>query len=398
MFNGTSRTRDQAPEAADDPAEGMSKVSTPESVRRELGGLIGRARNIEIEAFVAEPEQARRRHIPALHDIVDQAIVVLGRLETMAADSASPQGRRLWARIMGALAPREAFEEVENLCFFAASELREGGRLLGGLAAGDAFAVAAVAEWTQGRLIHGLCAVERRLSDLIGQPAHGRHVDLLRDALVARRLLVRFRIRVDGAVAGSGDSVARLRSAGAAIAWMLGHDGARSLRASDRLMAKTLQGRLSEALRRPVGEAATAHLLQEIASFASLTNLINSRQELVVHDRTVLERVASDLSPLDDGAPIPASLAEGLATIRGRDTRLDEMIETEVDVGTLANEVLRVLSDISGRTGSEGLVAEGSARPETARQDVESSSRPVPADDRADDEDDAVAPMRARGG
>ena len=263
--------------------------------------------------------------------------------------------------------------------------------------AGDAFAVAAVAEWTQGRLIHGLCAVERRLSDLIGQPAHGRHVDLLRDALVARRLLVRFRTRVDSAVAGSGDAVARLRSAGAAIAWMLGHDGARSLRASDRLMAKTLQGRLSEALRRPVGEAATVHLLQEIASFASLTNLINSRQELVVHDRTVLERVASHLSSLDDGVPIPASVVEGLATIRGRDTLLDEMIETEADVRTLANEVRRVLSDISGQPGSEALVAEGFAGLENAHEDIE-SAHPVSADGRADDEDDAAAPMRARGG
>lgn len=148
-------------------------------------------------------------------------------------------------------------------------------------------------------------------------------------ALALRRLFVELSQKLRVHEPPSAEQVAQsLRNAAAVIADLFGRNIYVELRASDRIQLHRLQDKLLGWLGGTDGfdPASGAAVWGDLATFVELLGQINSRQELIEHDRSVLHDAKSELFAGDAPSVIPDRLGEMLATLEGRDPELDRLI------------------------------------------------------------------------
>lgn len=117
----------------------------------------------------------------------------------------------------------------------------------------------------------------------------------------------------------------RLRSAGTAIAMLVGWDVYPSLRVRDRLQLRDLQRRILEWLRSERDLVEGMRLWQDLIGFIGMLSQVNRRQELVEHDtRAVLDAHARVVSC--EAAELPPNALAVIASLEGLDEELDALL------------------------------------------------------------------------
>lgn len=176
--------------------------------------------------------------------------------------------------------------------------------------------------------------VENALAVCEGLTAALSCMDDAERALALRRLFVELGHKLNVHQPPDPESVGqRLRATASVIADLFGNNIYAELRASDRIQLHRLQEKLLGWLGGADDfdpEPALA-LWGDLATFVELLGQINSRQELIEHDRSVLRDATRELFS-GDAAPevIPDRLAEMLATLEGRDVEIDRLLRVPV--------------------------------------------------------------------
>ncbi len=176
--------------------------------------------------------------------------------------------------------------------------------------------------------------IENALAVCEGLTAALSCLDDAERALALRRLFVDLGQKLCVQKPPDAEEVAeRLRGSASVIADLFGSNIYADLRASDRIQLHRLQ----ETLLSWLGGAdnfdpeSGLALWGDLATFVELLGQINSRQELIEHDRNVLRDATRELFS-GDAAPevIPVRLVEVLATLEGRDAEIDRLLQVPV--------------------------------------------------------------------
>lgn len=134
-----------------------------------------------------------------------------------------------------------------------------------------------------------------------------------------------------------------LRGAGTRIAILIGNDVYNLLREDDRFRLRDLQTRILGWLSSEEDPLAALRIWQDFALFVEMLRQINLREELIEHDRTILQEEFTRLS--SPQLRERASGEEGsLRSLIGLDDELDRLLACEqVDPALLLNAVQRLL-------------------------------------------------------
>lgn len=181
------------------------------------------------------------------------------------------------------------------------------------------------------RVRKGLGAIDLAIARFSGTEAQLDFSRELDDALRARESYAKFRERL----LASGESVrdlrGRMRAAGTQIAVLVGSAAYPLLRVRDRLQLREIQDRILSWLRTEDHDpTAGERVWQDLVSFVEMLRQINRRQELVEHDAG---RVVALLPEVErcarEGRLLGPSEVAGLASLRGADDALDDLISAE---------------------------------------------------------------------
>ncbi|MGH1347584.1 MAG: hypothetical protein ACRBN8_38865 [Nannocystales bacterium] len=177
---------------------------------------------------------------------------------------------------------------------------------------------------------HVLRAVTSVAQELLGHTDAGDRTPRFHKALLGslrcRRALSKFWHQVE---TNKGRSTAeRLQTAYDAIAVLRRDEYYRELRINDRRVLHELRTRLLARLREDDGpNLHTDQLLQDVDGFVVLSRRINSRMELVDHDRAILRELERSLPPQDeDPLPLPIPLVLRLHQLQGLAPVLDSAL------------------------------------------------------------------------
>ena len=329
----------------------------PYYFQERFGDLVSEARAFAVAEDHDSISTLLSDWLPAIRRILTQALEDLADLDAVAKMGLRDLSglREGWERATGTLILPRAFEEVSDLCFIATMECRASLTQLELLAPEcEPFTLLVVMERAQAKLSDSLCAVETRLARICGRGSTTGHVDLSRRSLRARRLITRLRFRMASGERGAEDDHRKkIRSIGNSLTWLLGHDHFSDLLASERMSAKMLHRRILELLRDPDSSDDDARCLwQDATAFVELLKQINRRPELAHHDLETVVNLLSALTDADPRAPLPASIADLLGSLLGRDESLDEMLYADADIG----RVLERLREIYRALEREGAV------------------------------------------
>jgi len=135
--------------------------------------------------------------------------------------------------------------------------------------------------------------------------------------------------------------VANLRSAGTAIAMMVGWDIYPAMRVRDRLQLRDLQRRILEWLRDERDPVGGTRLWQDLVGFLRMLSQINRRQELLAHDAQALGRLVVLLR--QGGGAAHEDVPPLLASLEGLDDELDDLAAGSDDAA-LGRAVWRLAS------------------------------------------------------
>lgn len=305
-----------------------------ERFQSRLASLLTQSQAVRLERFDDRDGAVIVDHVvPVFADLVRRGRNLLGEIEQACASADAGLD--------------EGAEDLENLCFFVQREWKQALERLDGLTpATQGWSCLVQIERARDRLLRGLTAVERNLAELAGTTSRTAHVDLLRDALRVRRVLTELRRRVaDASKAYEGDPEARLRSAGAALARLIEQEEFTHLRAVDRHLARDLHRRIRNALDEsggsPDGDEPEG-LWQDVVHFAALLWDVNRRDELVAEDLAAIDEAVGELRDLDAHAAPPRSVRNRLRILFGRNDRLDDLVDAQVDAGRLREHLLVV--------------------------------------------------------
>lgn len=145
-------------------------------------------------------------------------------------------------------------------------------------------------------------------------------------SLRVRRVCAKLRRRVLAGGDPTPDSLcARLRSAGTAIAMLVGWEVYPCLRVRDRLQLRDIQRRILDWLRHDKDATAGLRLWQDLVSFMQMLSQVNRRQELVAHDRRVIREAYARVTESASEALAAETLAL-LAPLEGLDDEIDALI------------------------------------------------------------------------
>ena len=180
-------------------------------------------------------------------------------------------------------------------------------------------------------------AVGRAPSDTTGRALDSRDLE-------ARRLLAHLGRWIERADGHRGP-MRRLRSAGTALAWLIGHRKAGTLSEVDRLEARRLRSQVRALARRPPSDADVSRVLAEVSAFAS-AGRATYRRRLAVHDDDVICSVVDALAARPSGAAMPCDVIARLATIEGRDSVLDDLLAGGADVSSVLARLLCLHAEV----------------------------------------------------
>jgi len=175
-----------------------------------------------------------------------------------------------------------------------------------------------------------LGALDAVIAEAAGTAPRLDFSSVLQSSLRVRRRYATFRARI----LASGEPRAeglrqQLRALGTHIAKLVGWDVYPELRVHDRLQLRDLQARILGWLQ--AGEAsATAdgvRLWEDLVAFVRMTGQINQREELVEHDRGVVEHAWRALARVEDGGVVPEPILRLLASLEGLDEETDGLLQ-----------------------------------------------------------------------
>ena len=235
-------------------------------------------------------------------------------------------------RIDDACAETSGWQEVGNVCFVSALQLRD---LRRELAEHRDYEDLLVTCESALRLVRRMLqAIRDAVRAASGEPrvASAIFADEIAAALTVRRLYNDLRRRLrpcagqgNGASSASGDRSAVLRAlqhAAGALATLIGAAEFRVVRAGDRLLILRLHARVIDWARTGGSVAAGAQLLLDVETAAELLRDVNQRQELRAHDEQLAAALAAALATTTN---IARQLG-ALALLDGHDLELDELI------------------------------------------------------------------------
>lgn len=298
-------------------------------LQSRLATLLNEARAVELERFDDEPGATiLELVVPGFKELLGRGRLLLGEIEVACSGE---QASAIWA-------VPDRTEELETLCFFVGGEWR---RALEGLELLDestsSWSCLVQVERARDRVIRGVTAVEREVAAAAGSSSRTDHVDLLVDALAARRSLTLFRREIHHAprVGSHPEGLERqLRHAHGALERLMGREEFGLLRAADRHLARELHRRVerwldegSESEESGGGEG----LWQDVVNFAELLWDVNRRDELVEEDLAVIGEAEEELGRAAPRKLLPASVADRLRALFGRDDELDDLLEATAE-------------------------------------------------------------------
>jgi hypothetical protein len=300
------------------------------AVPERLAALVTRARAVSIVAYEERsPAEIRAELVPQVRELADGLLGLLDELarradawqvETGEPDLTTAAGRRaFYRRVDAAVATSDPDrQQLVDLSLLVAGELRrKQSLLLTGQDSMDAWICLGHCGSVLRRIAKGGAAIEQMLARLAGLPPALDYADELAVSLRVRAAFARFRHRLD---ARRADPLReRLRRGANAIAWLIGQDAYAHVRIGDRAALRSLQHRIvawqAHADRRTKdGE----RLWMDLTGVVTLLGNVNLRQELVAHDRALLE----GLDPMA-GPTVPRELAMPLL---GRHELLDRRL------------------------------------------------------------------------
>lgn len=308
--------------------------------------LLTESRAAELERFDDEKGSTiLHRVVPEFSTLLERGRHLLGKIEEACSSTEAPATS--WAL-------PDRVEELENLCFFVDGEWK---RALEGLErvteTTSGWSCLVQIECARDRLIRGITAVEREYAAVAGSPSRTDHVDLLRDALAVRRTLTLFRREINGAARTdprSDDFERRLRLARTALARLTDREEFALLRAADRYLARDLQRRIETWLEdgaRGRESGGGEGLWQDVVNFAALLWDVNRRDELVHQDLAVIGEAQEELEPSAPRELLPASAADRLRTLFGRDDELDDLLEAPVEADRVRERLTAVRDSLT---------------------------------------------------
>lgn len=148
-----------------------------------------------------------------------------------------------------------------------------------------------------------------------------------------------------------------LRGAGTRIAILIGNDVYNLLREDDRFRLRDLQTRILGWLSGEEEPLAALRIWQDFALFVEMLRQINLREELIEHDREVLQDVAVRLSEAKT-QEAPSAAREALRALVGLDDELDRLLTGELPEPTLLlRAVQRLLQQQQLPTAHESVAS-----------------------------------------
>lgn len=145
-------------------------------------------------------------------------------------------------------------------------------------------------------------------------------------SLRVRRACAKLRARVLSGGHPTPETLhARLRSAGTAMAMLVGWEVYPSLRVRDRLQLRDIQRRILEWLRHDKDPTAGLRLWEDLVAFIRMLVQVNRRQELVEHDARITGELRRRLSSVEGESLSDAELAL-LASLEGLDDEVDRLL------------------------------------------------------------------------
>lgn len=327
----------------DGPADGGERVN-PRELSDDLVEVAGRAAQLEVRPFEERDLEAIRQHlVPAVRNLVERGLEAMDRV--LDAHEAPP-GRRpgdgdraggnFYVTIDRVVGEGDRSTHVADLAFMARMELRDQlWELRGTDQASDPWRVLTVCDGCLRRLRKAAAAVETAIADHAELEPRLRYVTELHLAQVVRAYYARFRREIEGNGLPSPETIhARLLSAAASIAKLIGRDFYGDLRVSDRAELRSLQGRLRSWLRGEDGHEPRSglRLWQDLHGFAVLLAQINQRSELMDQDRAIVRAAIEELTA-DAEAPdeVSSSLLLRLQRLKGRNDRIDALLAEPVN-------------------------------------------------------------------
>lgn len=321
-------------------------VVSPRSEIESLGDLLVQlyrdAGGIDVRPFEeSELEVVVERLIPQVRALMERG---LGLLEALAEshtghlrETPDPfSGQRFLEQVDNLMAASDR-GRLRDLAFLARFELEGEMRHLRGLCSlGERAELVTCSHSSLRKLRKIATALENAWCEMAGREPELSYVDELQKALEVRRAYAKFRLAVDSAYPPNRDDLKqRLRTAATAIARLGGRDAYWHLRYSDRQQIRQLQQRLLSWMTEPSATAdGGLHLWQDLDGFVHLLDAINSRTELADYDRQLVEEARAELfensetDPPTDGK-IPSPWRERLATLLGRDRRIDRTLVSD---------------------------------------------------------------------
>ena len=277
-----------------------SLLTTADTTRR-LSTLARRAAALDVGAFVTAPaERIRAKLVPGVRQVAHEVISVLTEVVDVAqADDPA----------------------LADLSFMAASELRHLEHELD--SASDHHDQLLIAcEQLRRRVVAAVTAFERSASPSSAALPSVDRAELDK-AIAIRAAYARFRQSLPRLTGQDPFAVRHdIHAASLALATLAAEPAFRGARLSDRLLIKSLRMRAAECDLGGNDLAPARGLLSDLAACAELLRGVNRRQELVAHDRELLERLRGVI----DGAMSPEALGAALAPLCGRDDDLDDRL------------------------------------------------------------------------
>lgn len=233
----------------------------------------------------------------------------------------------------------ELWQQVGNLAFAGRSELRRVERLLNasGVAQAERVVGCEAARRKLRRAIHAVLEVAGQALGHGFDIAHGDGE--VEAALAVRRMYAKFRRSLPPCDAADPAQVRRaLRYAAVSLAVMVGSADFSEIRVPDRQLLLGLQARILAWARERGSDAAGAQLYLDLQTAADLLRSINLRQELVAHDRALVEGLAAAVAAARSDGDVVAAARPALTALLGKDDALDQIALSATD-GAAASEV-----------------------------------------------------------
>jgi hypothetical protein len=224
-----------------------------------------------------------------------------------------------------------ALDSVADLAFVARSELRDRQARLSNLEETDD-AWQLLAEYDSALRVcrKSLAAVECALCSAESLPRCLEYETELEISLRVRSAYVLFRKKMLGTSPPDEETVfRRLRLAGGQIAMLVGKDIYAQLRFRDRAQLRGMQNRILDWLRSSSEDTkAGLRIWQDLAAMVDMFCQVSLRQEVVAHDKGVIERLSHELQALD-ASQVHSTIVAMAQNVAGLDARLDELLATD---------------------------------------------------------------------